>query len=213
MDNTGMSESLSEHLPVGLPSSPETPERYEPIHPGSGRQGFRKRLTRILAALGVLLAKAKSLLFLLPKLKLLATFGSMAVSIAAYGLLFGFPFAVGLVALLFLHEIGHVIQLRREGIKASAPLFIPFLGAMIAAKSMGEDAAAEARVGLAGPVLGSIATLVPLGIWLATGSRRNGELAAMESSGNAGEPSVLRKRSRSVSDRQGAINRGDALAV
>jgi Zn-dependent protease len=48
-------------------------------------------------------------------------------------------------------------------------MFIPFLGAVISAKSLGNDAAAEARVGLAGPILGSIATLVPLGIWLATG--------------------------------------------
>jgi Zn-dependent protease len=107
---------------------------------------------------------------LLPKLKLLTSFGSAFVSIAAYALIWGFPFAVGFVALLFLHELGHVIQLRREGVKASAPMFIPFLGAVIAAKSMGRDAAAEARVGLAGPVLGSIASLVPLAIWLATGS-------------------------------------------
>ena len=71
--------------------------------------------------------------------------------------------------LLLVHEMGHVIQLRREGIEASAPMFIPFLGAVVAAKSLGDDAAAEARVGLAGPILGSIATLVPLGIWLATG--------------------------------------------
>ena len=63
-----------------------------------------------------------------------------------------------------------MIQLRREGVEASAPMFIPFLGAVIAAKSLGDDAAAEARVGLAGPILGSIATLVPLGIWLATGN-------------------------------------------
>jgi Zn-dependent protease len=94
----------------------------------------------------------------------------MLVSIGAYALLFGLPFAVGLVLLLLLHEIGHVIQLRREGIKASAPMFIPFLGAVISAKSMGKDAAAEARVGLAGPVLGSLAALVPLGLWLLTGS-------------------------------------------
>ena len=53
--------------------------------------------------------------------------------------------------LLLVHEMGHVIQLRREGVEASAPMFIPFLGAVIAAKSMGDDAAAEARVGLAGP--------------------------------------------------------------
>ena len=94
----------------------------------------------------------------------------MVVSVVAYGWLFGFTFAIGFVLLLLVHEMGHVIQLRREGIKASAPIFIPFLGAVIAAKSLGKDAAAEARVGLAGPILGSIATLVPLGIWLATGS-------------------------------------------
>jgi Zn-dependent protease len=160
---------MPEGLPVGLPSAPQAPERYEPIHPDSGRPGLKKRLTGALAAIAALLVKAKSLLLLLPKLKLLSTFGSMVVSIAAYALIFGFPFALGFVALLFLHEIGHVIQLRREGIKASAPMFIPFLGAVIATKSMGEDAAAEARVGLAGPVFGSIAALVPLGVWLATG--------------------------------------------
>jgi len=146
---------------------------YEPIHPGSGRPdraGTAKRIAAALAAAAVVVLKAKSLLLLLPKLKLLTSFGSALVSIAAYALIWGFPFAVGLVALLFLHELGHVIQLRREGVKASAPMFIPFLGAVIAAKSMGRDAAAEARVGLAGPVLGSIASLIPLAIWLATGS-------------------------------------------
>ena len=94
----------------------------------------------------------------------------MLVSIAAYALIWGWTFAVGFVLLLLVHEMGHVIQLRREGIEASAPMFIPFLGAVVAAKSMGDDAAAEARVGLAGPILGTIATLVPLGIWLATGN-------------------------------------------
>src|SRR6266545_3927515 len=140
-------------LPAPSPSSPPAQESYEPIHPGSGRPERRKRLGAIGAALLAVLVKAKSLLLLLPKLKLLTTFGSMLVSIAAYALLFGFPFAVGFVLLLFLHEIGHVIQLRREGVKASAPMFIPFLGAVIAAKSMG-----------------SVAALIPLAIWLATGS-------------------------------------------
>ena len=93
----------------------------------------------------------------------------MLVSIAAYALIWGWKFAVGFVLLLLVHEMGHVFQLRREGIEASAPMFIPFLGAVVAAKSLGDDAAAEARVGLAGPVLGTIATLVPLAIWLATG--------------------------------------------
>jgi Zn-dependent protease len=65
--------------------------------------------------------------------------------------------------------MGHVLQLRREGIPASAPMFIPFLGAYVGMKSMPKDAAAEARVGLAGPVLGSIGALIPLLIWRITG--------------------------------------------
>jgi Zn-dependent protease len=147
----------------------ESYQEVPPIHPGSGRAPLRKRVGSLLAPLAALAVKAKALLLLIGNFKLLATFGSMVVSVVAYGWFFGFTFAIGFVALLLLHEMGHVIQLRREGIKASAPIFIPFLGAMIAAKSLGKDAAAEARVGLAGPILGSIATLVPLGIWLATG--------------------------------------------
>jgi Zn-dependent protease len=163
------SRAWSEPAPV--PAPPE--HEYEPIHPGSGRRDWRERLKRyggpILAGVILLATKLKAILLILPKLKILTTSGTMLVSIAAYALLWGWKFGVGLVLLLFIHEIGHVIQLRREGIKASAPMFIPFLGAVISAKSMGDDAAAEARVGLAGPILGTIGTLVPLGIWLATG--------------------------------------------
>ena len=64
--------------------------------------------------------------------------------------------------LLLVHEMGHVIQLRREGIEASAPMFIPFLGAAVMAKSLGDDATAEARVGLAGPILGTLGCLALL---------------------------------------------------
>lgn len=147
----------------------------EPIHPGSGReQGLWKRIGGVAVAAGLLIfnlgTKLKIVLLALPKLKLFATSASMLVSIVAYQLIFGWAFSVGFVLLLLVHEMGHVIQLRREGIEASAPMFIPFLGAVISAKSLGKDAAAEARVGLAGPVLGTIATLVPLGIWLATGN-------------------------------------------
>jgi Zn-dependent protease len=153
-----------------------SPDRdLEPIQPGSGRGGESpwKRLGGFAVAAGLLLvkfgAKLKLLLVALPKLKLFTTSASMLVSIVAYQLIFGWPFAVGFVLLLLVHELGHVIQLRREGVEASAPMFIPFLGAVISAKSLGDDAAAEARVGLAGPILGTLATLVPLGIWLATG--------------------------------------------
>ena len=93
----------------------------------------------------------------------------MLVSIAAYSLIWGWRFAAGFVLLLLVHELGHVFQLRREGIPASAPMFIPFLGAAVAMKEMPKDAAAEARVGLAGPVLGSLGALVPLGLYALTG--------------------------------------------
>jgi Zn-dependent protease len=161
--------------PELAPPAPQAGRDVGPIHPGSGRgDGLLKRIGAALAAIGLFIAKlgakAKLLLVALPKLKLFSTSASMLVSIAAYQLIFGWLFSVGFVLLLLLHELGHVFQLRREGIKASAPMFIPFLGAVISAKSMGDDAGAEARVGLAGPILGSIATLVPLGIWLATGS-------------------------------------------
>jgi Zn-dependent protease len=111
-------------------------------------------------------AKLKALLLLVPKLKLFTTSASMLVSIAAYSLIWGWTFALGFVLLLLVHEMGHVIQLRREGVEASAPLFIPFLGAVVGARSLGGNALAEARVGLAGPVLGSLgaAALVPVAL-------------------------------------------------
>lgn len=157
--------------------APEPPPSYEPIHPSGGRGGdWRERLKKLTAPIVAVLiaivnfaAKFKVILLALPKLKLLTTSGSMLVSIGAYTLIWGFPFALGFVVLLLLHEMGHVWQLRREGIEASAPMFIPFLGAAIAAKSMGDDAAAEARVGLAGPIMGTIASLVPLALYFITG--------------------------------------------
>jgi Zn-dependent protease len=149
------------------------PPAQSPIRdsPRQTQQSWRKRrLGPLLAAIAAFLAKFKSVILLLPKLKLLATAGTMLVSIAAYAWLWGVPFAIGFVALLLVHEMGHVIQLRREGIRASAPMFIPFLGAVIGAKSLGENAVAEARVGLAGPILGSIGSAAFILVWHATGN-------------------------------------------
>jgi Zn-dependent protease len=134
------------------------------------RSGPKGRLSAFLAAVVAFLAKFKTALLLLPKLKLFTTVGTMLVSVAAYSFVFGWPFAAGFVILLLVHEMGHVVQLRREGIKASAPMFIPFLGAVISAKSLGQNALSEARVGLAGPILGSIGAAVCVVIWHATGS-------------------------------------------
>jgi len=68
------------------------------------------------------------------------------------------------VLLLFVHELGHVIELRRQGVRASAPLFIPFLGAFVGMRELPDDAWKEARVALAGPLLGSLGALA---VWIA----------------------------------------------
>jgi Zn-dependent protease len=169
-----LSKQQAEAVGLNAVLAPEPPVAPEsPTAEVLGRQRTRSRLKKFggfFAPLAVLVAKGKVLLLALVKIKAVSTLGTMFISIAAYALAFGWPFAVGFVLLLFIHEMGHVIQLRREGVEASAPIFIPFVGAVIAAKSMGEDAAAEARVGLAGPILGTVGILVPLAIWLATGS-------------------------------------------
>ncbi|MHB8693566.1 MAG: site-2 protease family protein [Solirubrobacteraceae bacterium] len=138
--------------------------------PARSRAPWRRRLGALGAALLAFLSKAKAILLLLGNIKIFATAGTMIVSVLAYGTIWGIPFATGFVVLLLIHELGHVIALRREGIKASAPLFIPFLGAVISAKSLGENALAEARVGLAGPILGSVGAAACIGIWHATGN-------------------------------------------
>jgi Zn-dependent protease len=120
-----------------------------------------RKLFAPLAALGFLILKFGGLLL---KLKVVTTGVSMLVSVAAYAWIWGLPFAVGFVVLIFVHEIGHVIELRRQGVPASAPLFIPFLGAVIGMKELPEDAWKEARVALAGPILGSAGAAA---VWVA----------------------------------------------
>ena len=151
-------EAREEHDPNAALGRPQSRESF-----------FKRRIAPLGAALIALLAKLKAILLLLPQVKILTTAATMAVSIAAYTTIWGFWFAMGFVVLLLVHEMGHVIQLRREGIRASAPMFIPFLGAVVAAKSLGENALAEARVGLAGPILGTVGSAACLVIWQITG--------------------------------------------
>jgi Zn-dependent protease len=167
-------ETPTQWIPPAPPEPPARPPSPAPA-PAPTPPSRRNRILGGLAAAGALAlklgAKLKALLLIVPKLKLLTTSGSMLVSIAAYSLIWGWRFAVGFVALLFVHEIGHVIQLRREGVAASAPVFIPFLGAAIWSKSLGGNAMAEARVGLAGPILGSAGAAALLPVAEATGNQ------------------------------------------
>ena len=140
-----------------------------PIHPGSGRTRLNwRRFFAPLGALALLIvkfgAKLKALLLLLPKIKLFTTVGPMLVSIAAYSLIWGWRFAVGFVRCCWCTSSGMCIQLRREGVKASPRCLHPVPRRRHRARSLGGNALAEARVGLAGPILGwlACAALLPV---------------------------------------------------
>jgi Zn-dependent protease len=157
------------------PPEPALAPEPEPAHDpfGDDRPRWKRGgggLAALVALAAKFFAKIKVVLLLLPKLKILTTSGSMLVSVAAYSLIWGWKFAIGFVALIFVHEMGHVFQLRREGVRASAPVFIPFFGAAVWSKTLGGNALAEARVGLAGPVLGSIGAAACIPIANATGN-------------------------------------------
>jgi len=149
-------ESVQAPEPPTLPDPApnEHGERgYEPLQPGTGLRELVRKLLAPIVAVGFLVLKYGAVLL---KLKVFTTAASMLVSIAAYAWIWGLPFAVGFVVLIFVHELGHVVELRRQGVPASAPLFIPFLGAVIGMKQLPDDAWKEARVALAGPILGSV---------------------------------------------------------
>lgn len=115
---------------------------------------------------GVLLLKfaAKVKFLLLPVLKfipvILKTGGTMILSIGAYAMVWGWKYAVGFVLLIFVHEMGHVVAARKFGVPASAPMFIPFMGAFIALKGRIKNAYEEAEIGIAGPLYGSAGAAV-----------------------------------------------------
>jgi Zn-dependent protease len=100
------------------------------------------------------------LLFSAGKLgKLLTTGGTMLLSVVAYAFVFGWWYAVGFVLLLLFHELGHYIAARQRGLDVGVPTFIPFVGAWIQMKEMPHDVETEAYVGLAGPLVGTLAAL------------------------------------------------------
>lgn len=139
----------------------------------SGPSGRGPLITALLV-LGALALKGKGiLLFLLGKAKLLLGLfklksllvmvksgGSMLIMVWAYALLWPWQFALGATLLLLVHELGHALVLRHLGVKFSAPIFIPFLGALIGLKEMPRDAAKEALMAYGGPFLGTVGAQV-----------------------------------------------------
>jgi Zn-dependent protease len=121
---------------------------YEPVQPrGTNWRGGLKRLAApIVALFGILL-----------KLGALAKFGFVFLAFGGYALIWGWKFALGVVFLIFLHEMGHFLEARREGLNPSWPVFIPFLGAYV--KHTRGNPWQTARVAIAGPILGGVAAL------------------------------------------------------
>jgi Zn-dependent protease len=91
--------------------------------------------------------------------KLALSGGTMLLSVVAYAFVFGWPYAVGFVALIFIHEMGHFLAARQRGLDVGLPTFIPFVGAWIELKQQPHDVETEAWVGFGGPLLGSLAAL------------------------------------------------------
>jgi Zn-dependent protease len=149
------------------------PRPVEPVRRGGTLRDLGRRVWGLVVAAGVFLLKFGAVLY---KLKFVTVAGSMLVSIGAYALLGGWWFGVGLVGLIFVHEMGHVLALRRQGVPASAPLFIPFMGAVIGMKKLPANAWREAEVALAGPLLGSLGAA---GVWAAGGYYHSHFLTAL----------------------------------
>jgi Zn-dependent protease len=142
-----------------------TAEAHAPSLEGTHRKR-NGALAAILTGGAFLLGKLKLLGILGGVLKL-KTFATMILSVAAYATVWGWAFALGFVLLIFVHELGHAIVLRREGIPAGAPVFVPFLGAFITMRGRPRDAAVEAKVAIGGPITGSLAAWAVLAAGLA----------------------------------------------
>ena len=134
---------------------------YEPIHPEPGWRSLAKKLWGPIAVVLGLAVKFSVFAF-----KFLGLF----VSVAAYALIWGWKFGVGFVALILIHELGHFVEAKRQGLDVSIPRFIPFLGAYVAIKNSPLNPVKNAYVALAGPAAGALASLACWGYGSYTGS-------------------------------------------
>jgi Zn-dependent protease len=126
-----------------------------------------------LAPIAIVLAKSKTLLLAIFKLKFLF---SLFVFMGVYWTLFGPAFGVGLAVLILVHEMGHYIDIRRRGLPADMPVFLPGLGAYVRWQALGVTRQTRAAVSLAGPLAGLLGAAVCAYLWHQTG---NGLWAAL----------------------------------
>jgi Zn-dependent protease len=153
--------ALTPRIDASAPASDAAP-------PPADAPWWRRGLIGIGTAL---LFAASKLKFLLLGLTKAGTFISMFAFFGVYWSVYGWPLALGLVVSIYIHEMGHVAMLRRLGIAAGAPLFIPGVGAVVMLKQRVSDPLVDAKIGLAGPTWGLGAALAALLVYLATGAR------------------------------------------
>ena len=143
---------------------PQPEPRSAPAKPP--RPSWAKRLGP-LAPLAVLLAKGKSLLFALFKLKFLFSF---AAFLGIYWALYGAWFGIGFAVMILLHEMGHFAEVKRRGLPAEMPVFLPGFGAYVKWQALGVSSEARALVSLAGPAAGLLAALLAAVLFWQTGN-------------------------------------------
>jgi Zn-dependent protease len=148
-----------------------------PAPPVPREKGLRGAVIAVATAVVFLLSKAKFLLLGLTKM---GTLLSMVAFFGVYLGAYGWKFALGLVLVIYIHEMGHVASLRHYGIPASAPMFIPGLGALVRLKAHPPTAAQDARVGLAGPIWGTGAAIATFALFQLT---HNGLFASLTHTG------------------------------
>ncbi|HEY8665758.1 MAG TPA: site-2 protease family protein [Tepidisphaeraceae bacterium] len=123
------------------------------VQPRRANRGLLGYLTALaLAVFGYL----KYAFILFKAVPFLPTIITLLISFYIYAQWQGPAFAGGLVGMILIHEMGHVVEIRRQGMKATAPIFIPFLGAAIFQRSHPQDALRQAQIGIAGPLLGTV---------------------------------------------------------
>lgn len=154
----------SAQYPDFAPDGVVAPERLrasQPARPGKGTGAAVGAGAGLLAVLAKFAVLGKVLVPLL----------SAVVSVAVYSALWGWQFALGLVALLFVHEMGHVVAIRAKGLPTSLPIFVPLLGAAVFLRRMPQNARDEAEIAIAGPLVGTLGSIACLALYGATMQR------------------------------------------
>lgn len=136
--------------------TPSQPDPNASTPPGKPRKPWTKRLGP-LAPLALLLAKAKTLIFALFKLKFLFSF---AAFLGIYWALYGAWFGIGFAVMILIHEMGHFVEVKRRGLPADMPVFLPGLGAYVKWQALGVSTEVRALIALAGPAAGLVAAYV-----------------------------------------------------